>query len=477
MKQNNMPLIFKSKSSHYMYDDTTQIVLPISQEEMEFIKSKRFTIIPDEYMHNYFPRIAQLIIQYRLFNRIIVDSKYTKKGVEELLLRQGIKSLVLTTNDACNMRCKYCYFSDKYENTPTYSADVMSFDVAKKAVDFYFEFNKKALYHNPNLKYIIGFYGGEPLLNWQVIYQIVEYCRKFYSEDFSKMIFPITTNGLLLSEQKIQYMLNNNFIISVSIDGNEYEHDRNRVDIMGKGTFRRVYKSLENLEAAYEKIKSKTQAYYNILLTYDNKTDLIALNDFFIKTPWLDKKIFHINKVSPFNTTYYDNQEDDSIKKKFFSMQEELINIYMTNLEKQRSHFLNTYIRQMVSFLKIRDNFASNTLKGSCIPGEGKLHVDPLGNFHACEKINRLYPIGNVEIGFEVNAQVNMINKYIDFVNETCEGCQVRGICSLCYAMVQNDGRKFSISSKICKATKENVLRMLSIYYELLENNLPIMEV
>lgn len=472
------PLLFTTKNSHYLFDDTTQIILSLTKEEYEFIKVCDESSFNDININSNIPNIYHMMNLYSMFEYKKIEALFNKDNIYHLLNRHGIKSLILTVHDECNMRCKYCYFSDKYNYTPSYSNTTMTAEIAQQSVDFYMKHNEKSILSNPNLKYVIGFYGGEPLLNWKVIQNTIDYCKKKYYQYFDKMIFPITTNALLLDNEKIKYMLENNFLISVSFDGTETEHNRNRVDIQGNPTFQRVYKSLENLNYEYQKInKNKvSNANYNILITYDNKTDLIKLNNFFNSNKWLDERIFHINRVSPINTTYYDNQQTETDREYFYKLQNKIIDTFKKTKRENRTKFLNIYVKQMFLFLLSRNNYPISPLRGSCIPGEGKLHIDPCGVFHACERINRYYPLGNLNTGFNTANQYKIIQMYEDALKNTCRDCNLKNICTMCYAIIQNDGNSFEINKKMCEGTRINIIRMLQIYYSLLEENINIME-
>lgn len=469
------PFFFKTKNSYYVYDDATQIIIPITIEEKIFLENyfsiKNFKNEDTTKCKN----LLKKITEYNLFKRVERKDTFLNlnKSLKNIVECEGIRSLILTVNDSCNMRCKYCYFSTKYKYTPNYSTNSMSWDIMKESVDYYININRRAMASNPNIKFSIGFYGGEPLLNWENIKRTVEYCKKQYTDIYNEMVFPITTNGLLLDDKKINYMLENRFFISVSFDGNETEHDRNRVDVDGKGTFKKVFNTLKLLEKLYkEKEDNKNVLPYNILITYDNKTDLIQLNNFFKKYQWLDQRILHINKVSTLNTTYYENQSDYNTRMTVYAMQEKLINLYK-NIE-NRTKFIKIYVEQMLSFVSNIGNYTVNPLKGSCIPGQQRLHIDTEGRFHICEKMNRMYPIGSLKDGLNILAQKNIIDKYIRCIEDTCENCNVSNLCSFCYSVLQNDGKDFSINTNDCDEIKIYIKRMLSYYYGLLENNIKI---
>ena len=158
-----------------------------------------------------------------------------------MILENGIDHMCLVLTNECNLRCRYCIYSEHYYYSRPYSNRKMEFEVAKKAVDYYFRVNDKSIEYNPYIMPSIGFYGGEPLLAWDVIVKVVNYIKN----KTDKCLFSITTNGLLLDIEKIKFMLKNNFAISISLDGTKEEHDRNRIDQSSNGSFERVYNNLE----------------------------------------------------------------------------------------------------------------------------------------------------------------------------------------------------------------------------------------
>lgn len=466
------PLMFKTPNSYYVYDDATRIVLPLNPREKRYLESDFFHDGPDD-TNAECSTLIEKIKKYNMFIRRPPQYEVNKEKIMSLIANEGISSLVLTVTDDCNFRCKYCFFSSHYNFTNEYSNSKMSWETAKSAVDYYYRININAEESNPNVKYNVTFYGGEPLLNWQLIKKVVDYCESQYSNQYQRTIFGATVNGSLLDEEKINYMITHRFALAISFDGNEYEHDRNRVDINSRPTFSLVMKKLallEKLQISYGDSNAAVFS-YALLLTYDNRTDLLELNKFFKNNRWLDKHVTRINRVSDTNTDYYDNQQDNSTKERFFERQEKLFELYRETEPNKRTKFMTTFFAQMLSPVSLLTNFTPNDLRGACTPGQSKIHVDPKGNMHTCEKINRLYPLGDITSGMDINKQTMIMKNFLEEISNNCANCNVTGLCTMCYANMQNDGTKFHINSDKCDRIKQYITDILTKYYILAENN------
>ena len=139
-----------------------------------------------------------------------------------------VKALCLHIAHDCNLKCKYCFAEEGEYNG---ARSLMSFDVGKNAIDFLIK-NSGA---RKNLE--IDFFGGEPLMNFEVIKKIVEYGReqeKIYNKNFR---FTITTNGILLDDEKIDYINKNMYNVVLSLDGRKEINDNMRPKVGGQGSY------------------------------------------------------------------------------------------------------------------------------------------------------------------------------------------------------------------------------------------------
>ena len=141
-----------------------------------------------------------------------------------------IKSLCLNIAHDCNLRCKYCFASQG--DYDTHKRELMSFDVAKRAVDLLIKSTEGKRQHCE-----IDFFGGEPLMNWGVVKQTVEYIRE--QEKIHDRVFKLslTTNGMLLTPDKVKYLNDQHISLILSLDGRKEMHDRMRPTAGGKGSY------------------------------------------------------------------------------------------------------------------------------------------------------------------------------------------------------------------------------------------------
>ena len=123
----------------------------------------------------------------------------------ENYLEGSVQSLTLQVTQQCNLKCEYCPYSGGFYNRQ-HNNRKMSFEIAKKAIDFYFLHS----FDIPDAQ--IGFYGGEPLIEFEMIRRIVEYCNNEYYG--KKIRYFVTTNATLLTEEKIDFLMKNNFDIN-----------------------------------------------------------------------------------------------------------------------------------------------------------------------------------------------------------------------------------------------------------------------
>ena len=152
-----------------------------------------------------------------------------------------VKALCLHIAHTCNLNCSYCFASQgNYHGERA----VMSFEVGKQALDFLVE-NSKG---RRNLE--VDFFGGEPLLNFDVVKQLVEYARSIEKEKGKNFRFTLTTNGILIDDDVIDFANREMSNVVLSLDGRKEIHDRFRVDYAGKGSWDRIVPKFQKLVEA-----------------------------------------------------------------------------------------------------------------------------------------------------------------------------------------------------------------------------------
>lgn len=152
-----------------------------------------------------------------------------------------IKALCLHVAHTCNLNCSYCFASQgKYHGERA----LMSFEVGRRAIDFLIE--NSGTRHNLE----VDFFGGEPLMNWEVVKQIVAYARSVEKQHNKNFRFTLTTNGMLINDEVIDFANREMSNVVLSLDGRREIHDATRVDYAGHGSYDRIVPKFQKLVAA-----------------------------------------------------------------------------------------------------------------------------------------------------------------------------------------------------------------------------------
>ena len=152
-----------------------------------------------------------------------------------------VKALCLHVAHTCNLNCSYCFASQgKFHGERA----LMPFEVGRRALDFLMENSGS----RRNLE--VDFFGGEPLMNWDVVKRLVAYARSVEKEKGKNFRFTLTTNGMLIDEDVIQFANREMHNVVLSLDGRREVHDRFRVDYQGQGSFNQIVPKFQKLVQA-----------------------------------------------------------------------------------------------------------------------------------------------------------------------------------------------------------------------------------
>ena len=169
------------------------------------------------------------------------DTFADKAGTFKARSGNVIKALCLHVAHTCNLNCSYCFASQgKYHGDRA----LMSFEVGKRALDFLMENSGT----RRNLE--VDFFGGEPLMNWQVVKDLVAYARSVEREKGKNFRFTLTTNGVLIDDDVIDFCNKEMSNVVLSLDGRKEIHDATRVDYAGKGSYDKIVPKFQKLVEA-----------------------------------------------------------------------------------------------------------------------------------------------------------------------------------------------------------------------------------
>ena len=318
-----------------------------------------------------------------------------------------IKSMCLNVAHDCNLRCEYCFAS---KGDFGVKRELMSFETGKKAIDFMIKNSGT----RKNLE--ADFFGGEPLMNFEVIKKIVKYARSIEKEYGKNFRFTITTNGILLDNEKIEFINKEMFNVVLSLDGRKEIHDKLRPTCNDKGSYEIIVPKYRQLLA------TRGNKDYYVRGTF-TKNNLDFTNDI-LHMAELGFKQLSIEPVVSDPELAYSIKESD-LPEIFKEYENLAIKIIKNHKEKNSFNFFH--------FLIDLDQgpCAIKRLRG-CSCGNEYLAIAPNGDIYPCHQFVGIdeFKMGNLNKNIfnehikEIFSKINIYSK------KECINCWAKFYCS-----------------------------------------------
>ena len=231
-KLNGMNIVMDviSGSIHAVDDVTYELIEKYESTDRETLITELSSLydLPKEEIEDIYSDITELKDAGKLF----VEDAYEPMAGELKARTSGvIKALCLHIAHTCNLNCSYCFASQgKYHGDRA----LMSYEVGKRALDFLVE--NSGSRHNLE----VDFFGGEPLMNFQVVKDLVAYARSIEKDAGKNFRFTLTTNGMLVDDDVIDFANRECSNVVLSLDGRKEIHDKYRVDYSGNGSWEKI---------------------------------------------------------------------------------------------------------------------------------------------------------------------------------------------------------------------------------------------
>ncbi len=449
---------FKTSNNKYIYDSSTNNIIKIDENTYSYLNS----LTKIELVNDTTPGFLEATKTLRS-NGYLIPANFDLENPLSFyvkdMLHSGMSTMILQLTMQCNMRCKYCFYSDKYPQTDNYSNTTMSYKVIKESLDFFIEHS----YSCPQKT--LGFYGGEPLLEVDKIYFAINYIKEHCKN--SNINFSITTNATLLNEEIIDFLVKNNFILQLSLDGPANVHDKNRLLKNAKGTYEIVLDKIKYLFCNYPDYCEKN---VSINAVFDHSESYNYIFNYFSNSPIFSKmywKITYINDYIKNNICINKNLKTTN-NAQFKSKQV----AYFYNKIKSKEFIENKTYQDLFDYNSIENKLSqtyngfpvSLSKGGLCVPGITRLLVTPEGNFRVCEKTttNDIYTIGNVFSGFNSEKIRKLMNADIIAKNK-CKNCWAIRLCDICVAKIDFSSPDYnSHLDELCIKTRNRISKSLN---------------
>ena len=340
----------------------------------------------------------QKLFSEDLFRGIAMDFKNRSKDV---------KALCLHVAHSCNLNCAYCFASQgKYQGERA----LMSFDVAKQAMDYL------VANSGNHVKLEVDFFGGEPLMNFDVVKKTVEYARSIEKEHGKNFRFTLTTNGVDVDDEVMEFANKECHNVVMSIDGRKDVHDRFRVDYQGRGSYDQIIPKFQEFAAR----RGDTGYYVRGTYTHHN-------TDFLEDIKHMADLGFTQLSMEPVVCSPDDpcalTQEDLPV---LFAQYEDLAK-YM--LQRQKDGKPITFYHYMID---LTHGPCIHKRIAGCGSGVEYFAVTPWGDLYPCHQFvgDEKYLMGNVWEGVTALETQDSFRQCNVYARPECDDCWARLYCS-----------------------------------------------
>jgi uncharacterized protein len=466
---------FTSGDQHYIYDVNSNHIVNVDEavfSVIDYWKASSLRVAQQELSATPRDQVRRAWREIGEFARRGFFSSFRPRGIRfgttfpyiRKLLDTSLEQIVLCVTEKCNLRCAYCVYSGNYTYRRAHSQREMSRDVAFKAVDYF-------LQHSSESKGIaVGFYGGEPFLNFALMEAVIQYARA--KEPGDRLRLNLTTNLTILSEPMLQFMVANNVGMLVSLDGAQNVHDRYRVFQNGKGSHDQVMRNLQRIYE-YDREYFDRKVTFNMVLAPPCR--VTKLHDFINETELLKKAHFTADDVDDRETGILQRfPKNDRIITDYGELENRFTE-QVTRHGQMGSSFLQTIVGGgLLKIYKRQIGYKTPRYEhpnGVCVPGLRRILVSVDGTFHICEKINESLPIGNVEDGLDFKRIQSIMQEFVDKSSPQCRNCWAVRLCSMCYIHAATDRLDFKKKEEHCEVHRKALLHNLKLYCRILEEN------
>ena len=367
-----------------------------------------------------------------------IETVFDESIVKENIMQT--QQIIFEVTDHCNLKCMYCSFGELYDFKKKnrkrninirYAINLLKFIVSNKL-------------NNKQGKLILSFYGGEPLMNINFIKKIVDTAHKLNVEGKLDIKFAMTTNATLIHKH-IDFLVENKFELTISLDGSEAGHSYRTFAKNNQNSFQKVIENTDMIQRDFPDYFADNVGFYSIL---NNRNSIKDIYEF------IYNRYQKIPMISPINANNI-NPDKQYLFELMFQSKRKSEEEYL----KETSNLLPGIREQSPSYVELsrflRDysiNFYSlNPLfllydeiilfpTGTCMPFAKKIFLNTSHNLLPCEKISHKHSMGKVNknVIIDISGIAQKYSLYYDKIIKVCKNCYVSRACSVCMFNIEN---------------------------------------
>ncbi len=405
----NIVLDVNSGSVHVVDDKVYDVIVRMAEDRLEHAdRDAILTALRGENTDDAeLTEMVDEIIELRDDGMLFTEDIY-EKSIDAFQNRETVvKALCLHIAHDCNLKCQYCFAEEgEYHGRRA----LMSFEVGKKALDFLVANSG----HRVNLE--VDFFGGEPLMNWQVVKDLVAYGRSLEKPHNKKFRFTLTTNGVLLDDDIIAFANKEMANIVLSVDGRKEVHDKMRPMAGGQGSYDLIIPKFQKVAES----RNQTNYYVRGTFTHFNKdfaADVCHLADLGFRQISVEPV------VAPESAPYALSEADlPALLAEYDKLAAEMIKRKKEGNTFNFFHFM----------IDLKGGPCVYKRLSGCGSGTEYLAVTPWGDFYPCHQFvgQEEFLMGNVDDGI-TNTDIREAFKTCNvYSKEKCKNCFAKFYCS-----------------------------------------------
>ncbi len=339
--------------------------------------------------------------------KLFSEDKYEKLAYEYKNNVNVIKALCLHVAHTCNLNCSYCFASQgKYQGDRA----LMSFEVGKQAFDFLIANSGTTR----NLE--VDFFGGEPLMNWDVVKQLVAYARSIEKEKGNNFRFTLTTNGVLINDEIIEFLNKEMSNVVLSLDGRKEVHDKFRVDYAGNGSYEKIVPLFKRL------VESRNGKDYYMRGTFTHNNVDFTKDIFHMADLGFNELSMEPVVCAPDDPCALTEEDLPKVKEQYEILAKEMI-----KRKKKGRPF--TFYHYM---LDLKNGPCIYKRITGCGSGTEYMAVIPWGELFPCHQFvgDEKYSLGDIWNGVKNTEAQDKFRKCNAYAREECKDCWAKLYCS-----------------------------------------------
>jgi len=478
--------LYATESGYHVFDAKKVVFLDVDEVVFGILKILRkkdlgiqqlFSLLPQyakEDVRDSFNEIKALqakgyLKPYQFRRR----GKYSRAYFEDTLAHK-VSGFTVYVTTRCNLACSYCIYGGEYDRYEKLSQTTMTWKTARNMVDFLMAHSAQS----KNLR--LDFFGGEPLLNFDLMRRIVKYARSRLGTSRLPIVVTIASNGTILTEEILQFLLEHNVYLQFSIDGDKEVHDRERrFRNGGNGSHDLI---LRNLERIYMRYPDYFREHIHVKSVMTMKT-ISSGDDAFFRHPLIQTVNRNGHLSTLIKEPHYDISKDRDYFRQFHALGKKLlkakgIKTLKELLEpftlRERIFFQQTF-NEFTEVQSVNNLYFGNATKipftKGCLMGYQEGAVQPNGDITVCHKATS-FVIGNVNEGTWYGDRIWELNSKLHEALPECTSCFAHRFCGLCYEKL--DGRNgcwTKARAKYCEFTRQKYHLSFDYMLRILDKN------